>query len=145
MRLEQRNLEADEMLAAFTEDRNHLLQQLNQSQSRIADALQDIAESLRRPNRSHSTPEPEPELTPQDLLATWKAKNLVVTEDVHAVAACLAPALVRGEARYRLEEISTRTGLSQERVNDCLRMLLKRGCVRQRGCTEDGAPVYVLP
>jgi predicted transcriptional regulator len=84
-------------------------------------------------------------LTAQDLVATWKAKNLVVTEDVHAVAAYLAPALVRGEARYRMEEISTRTGLSQERVNDSLRMLVKRGCVRQTGCTPTGAPVYVLP
>ncbi|WP_319762354.1 hypothetical protein [Streptomyces europaeiscabiei] len=83
-------------------------------------------------------------MTPQDLLATWKAKNLVVTEDIHAVAAYLAPALVRGEARYRMEDISTRTGLPRERVNDCLRMLVKRGCVRQTGCTPDGAPVYVL-
>lgn len=35
--------------------------------------------------------------------------------------------------------------MSQERVHDCLRMLLKRGCMRQTGCSADGAPVYVLP
>ncbi|MFJ9709694.1 hypothetical protein [Streptomyces sp. NPDC101234] len=71
--------------------------------------------------------------------------NLVVTDDVHAVAACLAPALVRGPARCRLEEVAARTGLTLDRVNDCLRMLLKRGCMRQTGCDGDGAPVYVLP
>ncbi|MGQ4331799.1 helix-turn-helix domain-containing protein [Streptomyces hayashii] len=64
---------------------------------------------------------------------------------MHAVAALLAPALTRGEARYRVEEIATRTGLPHERVHDCLRMLLKRGCVRQTGCTPGGTPVYALP
>ncbi|MEU9208641.1 hypothetical protein AB0D27_11960 [Streptomyces sp. NPDC048415] len=61
------------------------------------------------------------------------------------MAACLAPALLRGGARYRLEEIAGRTGLAQARVHDCVRMLLKRGCMRQEGCAPDGAPVYVLP
>jgi prophage antirepressor-like protein len=147
VRLEERNIRTDEMLTAFQREQNDLLRQINRSQSVMADALQDIAASLKRPD-AHSDGSgatPEPKLTARDLLATWKAKNLVVTEDIHSVAACLAPALVRGEASYRLEEIATRTGLSQERVNDCLRMLLKRGCVRQRGCTPDGAPVYVLP
>ncbi|WP_086749929.1 BRO-N domain-containing protein [Streptomyces scabiei] len=143
VRLEERNIRADEMLTAFQEERNDLLRQINRSQSIMADALQDIAATLKHP-ADRPRPTPEPELTPQDLLATWKAKNLVVTEDIHAVAAYLAPALVRGEARYRMEDISTRTGLPQERVNDCLRMLVKRGCVRQTGCTPDGAPVYVL-
>ncbi|WP_326580466.1 BRO-N domain-containing protein [Streptomyces sp. NBC_00481] len=144
VRLEERNIRADEMLTAFQEERNDLLRLISRSQSIMADALQDIATSLRHPT-DRPRPTPEPELTPQALLATWKAKNLVVTEDIHAVAAYLAPALVRGEARYRMEEISTRTGLPQERVNDCLRMLLKRGCVRQAGCAPDGAQVYVLP
>ncbi|GGQ73723.1 helix-turn-helix domain-containing protein [Streptomyces asoensis] len=64
---------------------------------------------------------------------------------MHAVAAVLAPALARGEARYRVEDIAARTGLSHDRVHDSLRMLLKRGCVRQTGCGADGAPLYVLP
>ncbi|WP_240496344.1 Bro-N domain-containing protein [Streptomyces torulosus] len=147
VRLEERNIRTDEMFTAFQREQNDLLRQINRSQSVMADALQDIAASLKRPDvhSDGSGAAPEPKLTARDLLATWKAKNLVVTEDVHSVAACLAPALVRGEASYRLEEIATRTGLSQERVNDCLRMLLKRGCVRRRGCTPDGAPVYVLP
>ncbi|MFF5495984.1 Bro-N domain-containing protein [Streptomyces aquilus] len=136
VRLEQRNLEADEMLAAFAGERNELLRQ-------ISGSLSDIAESLR--NRRGDRPAPAPKLTPQELLATWKAKNLVVTDDVHAVAAYLAPALLNGGAHYRVTEIANRTGLSHERVHDCLRMLLKRGCMRQAGCTPDGAPVYVLP
>jgi hypothetical protein len=151
VRLEVRNIQADEMLAAFQREQTVLLEQISRSQqtiarsqsalvrsqSMIAEALQDIAQALRR---NH----PEPNLTPQQLLATWKAKNLVFTEDIHAVAACLAPALVQGEASYRMEEIATRTGLSLARVHDCLRTLLKRGCMRQTGCTADGAPIYVL-
>ncbi|MEV8430845.1 BRO-N domain-containing protein [Streptomyces chartreusis] len=137
VRLEQRNLEADEMIAAFAGERNDLLRQ-------ISGSLKDIAESLRR--RHDDRPAPgAPKLTPQELLATWKAKNLVVTEDVHAVAAYLAPALLNGGAHYRVTEIANRTGLPHARVHDCLRMLLKRGCMRQAGCSPDGAPVYLLP
>jgi prophage antirepressor-like protein len=160
VRLEERNIRADELLLAFQEERGELLRQISRSQSdmaetqrRISDsqnvmaeALQQIAEALKPPHgHPRPTAPPEPEVTPQQLLATWKAKNLVVTGDVHAVAAYLAPALLRGGARYRLEEIATRTGLPQERVHDCVRMLLKRGCVRQTGCAPDGAPLYVLP
>ncbi|MFF7528546.1 Bro-N domain-containing protein [Streptomyces bobili] len=145
VRLETRNIQADEMLAAAQEQQTALLRQMSNSQASIArsqgliaEALQDIAQVLRGRR-------PEPELTPQQLLAAWKAKNLVFTEDIHAVAAYLAPALVRGEASYRMEEIATRTGLSPSRVHDCLRTLLKRGCMRQTGCAVDGAPIYVLP
>ena len=159
VRLEVRNIQADEIMAAFQREQTELLREISRSQGTIArdqstiadshrtiahsqrtiaEALQDIAESLRFRH-------PEPKLTPQQLLATWKAKNLVFTEDIHAVAAYLAPALVRGEASYRMENIATRTGLSHARVHDCLRTLLKRGCMRQTGCAADGAPIYVLP
>lgn len=111
VRLETRNIQADEMLAAAQEQQTALIRQMSnsqrsiaRSQGLIAEALQDIAQVLRGRR-------PEPELTPQQLLAAWKAKNLVFTEDIHAVAAYLAPALVRGEASYRLEDIATRTGL----------------------------------
>lgn len=137
VRLEQRNLEADETLAAFAGERNNLLRQISQS-------LQDIAVSLKRPDND-SQPALASQLTAKEILAAWKAKNLVVADDIHAVAALLAPAPARGEARYRVEEIANRTGLPHERVHDCLRMLLKRGCVRQVGCAPDGAPIYVLP
>ncbi|MFG3232688.1 Bro-N domain-containing protein [Streptomyces antibioticus] len=132
VRLEERNIRADEMILAFQKEQNDLLRQMT-------DALKDIAGALRSPGPR------SPEVTPADLLATWRTKNLIVTDDVHSVAAVLAPALLRGEAHYRIEEIATRTGLPHERVHDCLRMLLKRGCMRQTGCASDGAPVYVLP
>lgn len=141
VRLEERNLYADEMLAAVAGERNDLLRQITDSQNRMADALRDIAEALRRPGHSA----PAPGLTAQQLLDTWKKRHLLVTDDVHTVAAVLAPALARGEARYRVEEIAARTGMSQDRVHDCPRMLLERGCMRQTGCSTDGAPVYVLP
>ncbi|MEW2514967.1 Bro-N domain-containing protein [Streptomyces sp. NPDC046870] len=106
---------------------------------RIADTLDLVADRLRPPGPVR------PAVTPQQLLATWRAKNLVVTEDVHAVAACLAPALVRGPVHCRLEEIADRTGLTLDRVHDCVRMLIKRGCMRQTGVGAGGMPVYVLP
>ncbi|MFF8905932.1 BRO-N domain-containing protein [Streptomyces olivaceoviridis] len=105
---------------------------------RIADSLDVIADRLRPTGPVRS-------VTPQRLLATWRAKNLVVTEDVHAVAAYLAPALVGGPVHCRLEEVAERTGLTLDRVHDCVRMLLKRGCMRQAGVGAGGMPVYVLP
>ncbi|MER7493588.1 Bro-N domain-containing protein [Streptomyces pharetrae] len=135
VRLEGRSTRMEELLAAQQERTGFLRE--------ISGSLRDIADALRRPGAVSA--QPAPELSPRDLLAAWRRRNLVVTDDIHAVAAYLAPALVRGGARHRVEEIATRTGLSHDRVHDCLRMLLKRGCVRQAGCTEDGAPVYVLP
>ncbi|MGW5102705.1 BRO-N domain-containing protein [Streptomyces sp. NPDC004100] len=111
---------------------------------RIADTLDLIADRL-QPPPPRTAAEGAPPLTPQHLLATWRARNLVVTDDVHAVAACLAPALVRGPAPCRLEDVAERTGLTLDRVHDCVRMLIKRGCVRQAGNAADGVPVYVLP
>lgn len=144
VRLEERNIRADEMLTAFQQERNDLLKQLSRSQDVMAQALRDIAENLRRSaDRPRSSPAPE--LTPQQLLANWKARNLVVTEDVHAVAAYLAPALLHGGADYHLEEIATDTGLPLDRVRDCLEMLCEQECVRQAGRAPDGAPLYVLP
>lgn len=138
VRLEERNIQADELMLTLQKEHNGLLRQISHS-------LQDIAHTLRHPAANRPHPTPVPKLTPQQLLATWKSRNLVVTDDIHAVAAYLAPALVHGEASYRVEEIASRTGLPQDRVLDCLRMLLKRGCMRQTGCASDGAPVYVLP
>ncbi|MFF0385077.1 Bro-N domain-containing protein [Streptomyces sp. NPDC004286] len=171
VRLEERNLRADEALAAaqaehLTELRRandergrvseHLARQTEQLGTlthqvtgvqtvltRIADALDQIVDRMRP---APSPPEPrQATLTPQHLLATWRDRNLVVTDDVHAVAAYLAPALVRGPVACRLEDVATRTGLTRDRVHDCVRMLIKRGCVRQTGSAADGVPVYTLP
>lgn len=49
MRLEERNLAADEMLAAAAGERNELLRQISRNQDRIAEALQNLAQSLHRP------------------------------------------------------------------------------------------------
>ncbi|RPE42564.1 prophage antirepressor-like protein [Streptomyces sp. Ag109_O5-1] len=169
VRLEERNIRADEALAIARLEETELLRRANEERSRANeerrraneertraneerrranDVLHRIADTLDllvdrfRPTDPAVEP---PAITPQQLLAAWRAKNLVVTDDVHAVAACLAPALVRGPARCRLDEVAARTGLTLDRVNDCLRMLLKRGCMRQTGCDGDGVPVYVLP
>ncbi|MFK4112012.1 Bro-N domain-containing protein [Streptomyces sp. NPDC002176] len=164
VRLEERNLRADEALAAAQAQHLTELRRANDERSkvteqlgtfthqatgvqhvltRIADALDQIAARMRP---APSPPEPrQAPITPQHLLATWRDRNLVVTEDVHAVAAYLAPALVRGPVACRLEDVATRTGLTRDRVHDCVRMLIKRGCVRQTGSAADGVPVYTLP
>ncbi|GAB2469993.1 Bro-N domain-containing protein [Streptomyces incanus] len=82
--------------------------------------------------------------TTESVLADWR-QRLSVTEDVWTVAVVIAPVLVEsGELREPLEAIAARTGLSVHRVNECLRLLRKHACIRSRGGTENGAPVYVL-
>jgi prophage antirepressor-like protein len=169
VRLEERNIRADELLAAAQAERieqmrrgndllgvgndllgvgNDLLAESVRVQHSVADALNRIADGIDRLAdrlRPASADAEKPAMTPQQLLSSWRARNLVVTDDVHAVAAYLAPALLRGAARYRVEQIADRTGLSRDRVHDCVRMLIKRGCMRQVGSGADGTPVYVLP
>lgn len=61
-----------------------------------------------------------------------------------AVAVLLAPALAeRGEARYSVEVIAERTGLTPARVHDSLRFLLRRRCIRPVAA-DGGAPVYAV-
>ncbi|MFJ2743149.1 Bro-N domain-containing protein [Streptomyces sp. NPDC087440] len=141
VRLEERNVRADELFAAAQAERAEQVHRTNDLLDRIAGSLETLVERM-----EPRVPAQEvPDVTPQQLLATWRQRNLVVTDDVHAVAAYLAPALVRGGARYTVEVIAAQTGLPQERVHDCLRLLLKRGCMKQKGVMADGAPVYVLP
>jgi prophage antirepressor-like protein len=136
VRLEERNLRMDEEFAAREAERIAIMREQNRSLSRIADSLERLAVPAQRGR---------PPMTPQELLASWHADNLAVAGDLHAVAAYLAPALVRGGARYRLEEIAQRTGLEVERVRDCVGLLVERGCMRQTGPAGDGARIYVLP
>ncbi|WP_370869205.1 Bro-N domain-containing protein [Streptomyces sp. CRCS-T-1] len=133
VRLEERACRTDEAL-----------RRIDTKQNVIIESLRDIAQTLRRSN-DRARPVQAPELTPQQLLANWKARNLVVTEDVHAVAAHLAPALLHGGAGYSAEEISVCTGLSTDRVHDSLELLSEQECVRQVGRAPNGAPFYVLP
>ncbi|MER8028715.1 Bro-N domain-containing protein [Streptomyces bauhiniae] len=161
VRLEERNLRADEALAAVQAEHLAELRRANDERSRVGeqlgtlthrvtgvqDVLVRIADALDQiVDRMRPAPTPQhPPLTPQHLLATWRDRNLVVTEDVHAVAAHLAPALVYGPVACRLEDVAARTGLTLAHVHDCVRMLIKRGCVRQTGSAADGVPVYTLP
>ncbi|MCX5332773.1 MULTISPECIES: Bro-N domain-containing protein [unclassified Streptomyces] len=133
VRLEERACRTDEAL-----------QRIDNKQNVIIESLRDIAQTLRR-SGDRARPVQAPELTPQQLLANWKSRNLVVTEDVHAVAAHLAPALLHGGAGYSVEEISVCTGLSSDRVHDSLELLSEQECVRQVGRAPNGAPFYVLP
>ncbi|MEV6051673.1 hypothetical protein [Streptomyces sp. NPDC052107] len=112
VRLEERNIRVDEALAVAQVERIEQMRRTNEHLGRandhlavlsdrvggvhhvlgrISDTLDLIADRMRP---SAPVP-PPPATTPQQLLTTWRAKNLVVTEDVHAVAAHLAPALVR--------------------------------------------------
>ncbi|NEB13142.1 Bro-N domain-containing protein [Streptomyces coelicoflavus] len=106
---------------------------------RIADRFDTLVLHQGVP-RGHLAPVP----TTESVLADWR-RRLSVTEDVWTVALDIAPVLVeKGELREPLESIAARTGLSVRRVNECLRLLRTHACIRSRGGSEDGAPVYVL-
>ncbi|MEV6331494.1 Bro-N domain-containing protein [Streptomyces sp. NPDC051909] len=126
-----------------------LLREAGQDLHRLAESLDRLSLPVQR-----TGPDPGPGAeatapvarTPQELLDSWCARNAVVGADVHAVAAYLAPALVRGGVRYRLEEVARRTGLTAERVRDCVRTLVERGCMRHAGgAGTDGGLLYALP
>ncbi|MEU2233080.1 BRO family protein [Streptomyces vietnamensis] len=111
-----------------------LLRETRQSLSRVADSLERLAVPRQRIGAAVA-------LTPQQLVESW-----AITGDVRTVASCLAPALVRGGVRYRSQDVTRRTGLSGERVRDCVRLLIERGCMREVGRpAPDGTRIYVLP
>lgn len=114
-------------------------QAMAQAVERIADRIDVLA--LGRPAPAGSFPV---DPTTESVLADWR-QRLSVTSDVWALAVVIVPVLVEtGELRQPLDALAARTGLSVQRVNDCLRMLRKHACIHSRGGSEDGAPVYVL-
>jgi prophage antirepressor-like protein len=175
VRLEERNLHADEQLAVAQQKSLALQQQMVDTQQTMletqqqmletqqqmvemqraglvaqqamAQAMERIANRLDALSVEHPAPSAtafETHPTTESVLADWR-ERLSVTADVWTVAVVIAPVLVEeGELRQPLEAIAARTGLSVQRVNDCLRLLRKHACIRPRGATEDGAPVYVL-
>jgi prophage antirepressor-like protein len=160
VRLEERNLQADEQLAVAQHKSLALQEELLETQRTMLEtqratlaAQQAIAQAMERiANRLDTLaldrPAPAPAFstqpTTESVLADWR-KRLSVTEDVWTVAVVIAPVLVEeGELRQPLEAIAARTGLSVHRVNECMRMLRKHACILPRGATQDGAPVYVL-
>ncbi|BBC34765.1 DNA-binding protein [Streptomyces graminofaciens] len=154
VRLEERNLQADEQLAAaqheslaLQRDMVDMQRQTLTAQQAIAQAMERIANRLDvlavdRPTPTDTAFSARP--TTEAVLADWR-ERLSVTADVWTVAVVIAPVLVEeGELRQPLEAIAARTGLSVHRVNECLRLLRKHACIRPQGAAEDGAPVYVL-
>ncbi|MFE5733191.1 BRO family protein [Streptomyces sp. NPDC056528] len=111
-----------------------LLRETRQNLSRVAESLERLAVPRQRAGSAVV-------LSPQELVESW-----AITGDVRTVASYLAPGLVRGGVRYRAQDVTRRTGLSGERVHDCVRLLLERGCMRQVGEPDpDGTRIYVLP
>ena len=160
VRLEERNLQADEQLAvaqhkslALQQDTLETQRTMLETQRATLAAQQAIAQAMERiANRLDTLaldrPAPAPgfptQPTTESVLADWR-KRLSVTEDVWTVAVVIAPVLVEeGELRQPLEAIAARTGLSVHRVNECMRMLRKHACIHPQGATVEGAPVYVL-
>ena len=150
VRLEERTLHLGDELAASRREALALREEALRMQGTIAHLLGRIAESLERVTPRRPFPErPGREIAPptaEDLLAGWKARHLVVTGDTWAVAVHLAHQLAEhGECRHSPQAIAAHTGLTVGRVRDCLRMMLKRGCIRRTDTAPGGAPCYVLP
>ncbi|MBD9724594.1 Bro-N domain-containing protein [Streptomyces caniscabiei] len=168
VRLEERNLQADEQLAVSQQKSLALQQQMLDSQQHMSETQQQMVEMQRAglaaqqamalameriANRldtlavAHPAPTAtafETHPTTESVPADWR-ERLSVTTDVWTVAVVIAPVLVEeGELRQPLEAIAARTGLSVHRVNECLRLLRKHACIHPVGAAEDGAPVYVL-
>ncbi|GGY72424.1 BRO family protein [Streptomyces omiyaensis] len=135
VRLEARLDEGAADLAEHA-DYARLLRETRHSLSRVADSLE----------RSFAVPRQRgadgpPRLSAQELVESWE-----ISGDMRAVASFLAPALIRGGVRCHPQDVTRRTGLSGERVRDCVRLLIERGCMREVGdpCP-DGTRIYVLP
>ncbi|MEH0420249.1 BRO-N domain-containing protein [Streptomyces sp. B21-083] len=151
VRLEERNLQADEQLAVAQHESLALQRTMVEmqretltAQQAIAQAMDRIANGLDVLFATRQAPTTATAPTTEAVLADWRHR-LSVTEDVWTVAVVIAPVLVeKGELREPLESIAARTGLSVHRVNECLRLLRKHACIRSRGGAEGGAPVYVL-
>ncbi|MFF7385601.1 BRO family protein [Streptomyces griseoluteus] len=143
VRLEAHNLELDEELAGVRRQSLALQKEMLAAQTSMAEAMVRIADRIDGLGLRPAIPARGPAAT-ASLLADWR-ERLSVTEDVWTVAVVIAPVLVeKGELRESLGSIAARTGLTVRRVNECLRMLRRHACIRSRGGTEDGAPVYVL-
>ncbi|MFJ5708890.1 MULTISPECIES: Bro-N domain-containing protein [unclassified Streptomyces] len=128
----------DETAAGLTGHAGYaeLLRETRLSLSRVADSL----ERTFAVPRQRGT-EDRPRLSAQELVESWE-----ISGDMRAVASFLAPALVRGGVRCRPQDVTRRTGLSGERVRDCVRLLIERGCMREVGDPgPDGTRIYVLP
>ncbi|MFD3522684.1 Bro-N domain-containing protein [Streptomyces sp. NPDC058653] len=144
VRLEERNIRLDEQFAAVQRETLETRREMLTAHQATARAMERIADRLDTliPDRP-ATPPPRA-TSPDAVLADWKSR-MSVTEDVWAVAVTIAPALAAdGELRQSLESIATRTGLTEHRVNECLRFMRKHACIHARGSTVDGVPVYGL-
>ncbi|MGV9703655.1 BRO-N domain-containing protein [Streptomyces sp. NPDC003483] len=153
VRLEERNLQADEQHAVAQQESLTLQRTMVEMQRETLAAQRAIAEAMGRIasrldvlalDRPAPTADFSANPVAESVLADWR-QRLSVTSDVWAVAVVIVPVLVEeGELRQPLDSIAARTGLSVQRVNDCLRMLRKHACIRSRGGSANGAPVYVL-
>ncbi|MEU8877461.1 BRO family protein [Streptomyces javensis] len=113
------------------------LHRSEQAWSRILDTLGC------RPGAEPEADKRELRLRTEDLFAQWKAR-LSITEDVWAVAVYILPTLAEaGRVGHSLETLADKTGLTRQRVHDCLRFLQEHRCIRRNGLTDGGNPVYV--
>lgn len=150
VRLEERNLRLDEEFSVSQREAARTRQEMVEAIrdlgtliSRLTDRVDDIADRL--PPTQRTAAPSRPRVTAESVITSWRDRNLAVTNDIWAVAAYILPALIElGESCYPLDAVATRTGLTVHRVHDALRMMLKRGCIRQTGTLDDGTPVYVL-
>lgn len=146
VRLEAHNLQLDEELAVAQHESLAVQKEMLAMQQVMAHAMERIADRLDALtlDRPMPTADLSAHPTTEVVLADWR-QRLSVTSDVWAVAVVIAPVLVEhGELRQPLASLAARTGLSVQRVNECLRLLRKHACIHARGGDEEGTPIYAL-
>ncbi|MDK1473265.1 Bro-N domain-containing protein [Streptomyces sp. 549] len=144
LRLEERHRRLDEEYAAARRAERALWGDLSRAVHRIADTVEQL--TARLPPTGQTVPRqpgpPRPDAG--TVLAAWH-NRLPLVGDLKAVAHCLVPEmLAHGRVTRAVPHLAARTALTEHRVHDCLRLLLRHGCIAQADTTPEGTPVYVL-
>ncbi|WP_431780530.1 BRO-N domain-containing protein [Streptomyces chumphonensis] len=145
VRLEERNLRTDEMLAAAQRESLATQQRVADAVERIAAAVEGMAAAGRppEPDAPAEAAAPVPAATAREVLDRWRGR-LPRGSRAWPVALYLLPHLVeQGEVRMSVDFLAVKAGLTAQQTSLALTELRRHGCVEQRGFADNGSPVLV--
>ncbi|GAA4657752.1 BRO family protein [Streptomyces chumphonensis] len=145
VRLEERNLRTDEMLAAVQRESLATQQRVADAVERIAAAVEGMAAGGRHPepDAPAEPAAPVPAASAREVLDRWR-RRLPRGSRAWPVALYLLPHLVeQGEVRMSVDFLAVKAGLTAQQTSLALTELRRHGCVEQRGFADNGSPVLV--